>query len=127
MARQSHLSGLVFFAPKFWARGGGPRNAVLGSVNVDGVVILLAGGRDTSTLHDVMEVVSTYCDLAWSAHKNLVYTALTPLAPALTPLHLPCHPLHLKGYKGCEGARAQGVRGHKECEGCEPPGETFGT
>ena len=45
------------------------------------------------TLHVVIEVVSTFCDLVWWRHKNLVYTALT----AFTPFHL-SHPSQLPSY-----------------------------
>ena len=51
------------------------------------------GDRDTSKLHYIIKVVSTFCDLALWEHKNLVYTALTPLAPTLAPL-TPLAPLH---------------------------------
>ena len=66
-------------------------NSVCHSVNVNGVMIPLGSGGDTSTLHYVIEVVSTFCDLVWWEHKNLVYTALTPLHPSHC-LHLPLYP-----------------------------------
>ena len=50
-------------------------------VNVGGVVILLGGGGNTLTLHNVIKVVLTFCGLAWWGHKNLVYTTLVTLAP----------------------------------------------
>ena len=51
-------------------------------LNVNGVVIRLAGGGDTSTLHYVINVDSTFCG------NTKTYTALAPLAPALTPSYL---------------------------------------
>ena len=54
-------------------------------MNEDGVVTLLGGGGDTSKLYYVIRVVSTFDNLGWWGHKNLVYTVLTPLAPDLTP------------------------------------------
>ena len=55
--RESHLSGwfgfvlLQNFGP-VW----GPINDICCSVNVDGVLVLLGGGGDTSTLHGVIEL-----------------------------------------------------------------------
>ena len=51
-------------------------NAICRSVNLDEVVILLGGGGDTSTLHYVIKVVSTFCNLAWQGRKNLVAGSL---------------------------------------------------
>ena len=37
-----------------------------------------------------IKVVSTFCDLAWWGHKNVVYTVIT--LSHLVPLHIPSHP-----------------------------------
>ena len=52
------MIGLVF-CPKVLGPCWGPINPVFHSVYVDGVVILLRGGGDTSTLHYVITFVST--------------------------------------------------------------------
>ena len=80
------LVGLVFY-PKVLGQWWGPMNAICRSVNAVGVVILLGGGGDTSTLHHVIRVVSTFYNLGWWGHKNLVYTS-----------HLPLHNLHLASH-----------------------------
>ena len=58
------MVGFAFMPPNF-----GP---VLGtyegfcsSVNVDGVVILLRGGEDTSALHITTEPISIFCTEKW--------------------------------------------------------------
>ena len=45
------------FLPQILGPWQGPMNALCCSVNVDGVVILLGGGGDTSTLHVVTKLV----------------------------------------------------------------------
>ena len=90
------MIGLAF-CPKILGLWWEPTNDVCCSVNVDGVVILLGGGDDTSTLHYVIKVVSTFCDLAWfplhplylpshPSHPLAPLVSLAPLAPAPTTL-----------------------------------------
>ena len=85
--------------------------AFCGSVNVHGVVVLFAGGGDTSPLHDVIELFSVTCGGERDRERGE------------------------RGGEGSEGARERDRerrerdrerRGEGEQRG-EPPGETFAT
>ena len=67
--------------------------AIWCSVNVDGVVVLLGGDRDTSTLHAVIKFLPL-TPLASTLASLAPLTPLAPLAPALVPLtpHNSCTP-----------------------------------
>ena len=122
----AHLYGWFgSFCPKILFLWWRPMNAVCCSLKVNGVVILLAGGRNTSTLHYIIKIVSTFCDLGCWLHKNLVYNALAPFTPTLSPLAptlapLTCHaptlaPNHTLAPRGVRSAR--GVRGMRVARG----------
>ena len=76
------------------------------------IMILQGGGGGTSTLHYVIEVVSTFCDLVWWVHKNLVYTGLTPLTPAgVQGAQGHTSGAGVGGCKAARGVNAQGYKG----------------
>ena len=70
-------------------------NAICHSVNVDGVVVLFGGGRYTSTLHAVIELVWTFCTQGWWGHKSIVWSAFALFMP-FESLHVLCSHLSQK-------------------------------
>ena len=53
-------------------------NVICCSVIIDGVLILLAGGGDTSTLHFLIELVWTFCTEKWCDPKPSLDCSRTP-------------------------------------------------
>ena len=107
------------FCPKILGSWWGPMKAFCHSMNVDGVVILLGGGGDTSTLHVITELVWIFCTQKLWGLKYLVFTCPHALAH-LVHLHLhalPLHPFALPSLcpwtisGGCKGTRAGGCKG----------------
>ena len=103
------------FCPKILDPWWGHINAICRSVNIERVVNIPAGSGETSTLHYVIKVVSTFCDLSWWGHIKL---SLHPSHLLHLPFHLscpcicPCTPFALTSLTpyGARAGRKEGTR-----------------
>ena len=79
------------FPPNILGLWWGPTNTICHFVNIDRVVIIIEGGRDTSTLH-VIKFVWTVCTEKWWGFKKPSLAPCTPFC--VSHSFVPFHTLH---------------------------------
>ena len=80
--------GSGFLLQKFYQVGGRPTNAICCSVNVDRVVVLLGGGRDTPTLHAVIKLIWTFCSQFCAFMLSCALQSDPAFVPSLFTFHV---------------------------------------